>query len=734
MLKRISAVLLMSAIFAGVSSAQTWIRGQQVSISPKNVSLLVNETSVLKAYARTSTGVPVTKPGIEWVSRDTTKVNVVSKTNDQADIAARSEGNAWIIASWTTKSGKFYDSVLVVVNPITLGSLPWVQGQQLLLMPKTNTETFTLYDKDSVFLQGVARTSQGVLIADPLIQFQVDSAVGKIRRITNATAMFTVKNKPLSGVVPIHASWSTRSGVFRDSSKFMIQRLPDPTDVAIENVVIMQSAQNKLNESALIENRAALVRVFLRGSVSAIASPQVRVQLMQNGVSFKTVYPSGPTTIPVVQTPELRTSTWNVLLDSTDVRPNLQIKVDLQNHVDADVTNNRWPRSDSAFAVRVSRLPNTHIRFVPVFHAKSNRLGGITPATAESFLKEFRVMFPYSTLTYDIRDVYTTNLDTLRSNGSVWTSLLAEINILRSVESGNTMYYVGVVNVNYGSGAAGYAYIPGWASVVWDAVGTRGRVTAHELGHNMSRSHIPACGAANATTQYPYVAGRIGNVGWNYMTNTIVDTTNTDIMGYCSNQWTSDYTWNGVLSWRQYAQTLATPPAFFMNTDIIQVSGRIKSDTVMVDDIFRYSSTPTEDRLPSPYKIRLWSHDTILGVIPFTPITIDHNNEQHFTIKHEVSSTQVVTKLEVLYNNNVLNTQRIHNEPQDSVTVLRKDSNLVTINWNGNWNSALLIDTDSGRVLGTVKKSGDSIFFTNKKLTIILSKGLTNQTHLINLP
>ena len=46
---------------------------------------------------------------------------------------------------------------------------------------------------------------------------------------------------------------------------------------------------------------------------------------------------------------------------------------------------------------------------------------------------------------------------------------------------------------------------------------------------------------------YPYANAALGSWGWNSRTQTLFDPNRTtDIMGYCSPQWISDYTYSGI--------------------------------------------------------------------------------------------------------------------------------------------------------------------------------------------
>jgi len=73
---------------------------------------------------------------------------------------------------------------------------------------------------------------------------------------------------------------------------------------------------------------------------------------------------------------------------------------------------------------------------------------------------------------------------------------------------------------------------------------------AHEIGHNHGRSHAPCANGTGMTgidNNYPYTKGALGVWGYDSRTQKLWDPAkSTDIMGYCNNQWVSDYTYEGL--------------------------------------------------------------------------------------------------------------------------------------------------------------------------------------------
>ena len=83
---------------------------------------------------------------------------------------------------------------------------------------------------------------------------------------------------------------------------------------------------------------------------------------------------------------------------------------------------------------------------------------------------------------------------------------------------------------------------------------------AHELGHMHGRGHAP-CGVSwwSRDRSYPYGGGLVGVRGWDARGDRIWGADEaTDFMGYCGNQWVSDYTYQGLLDRMGEAHLLAS--------------------------------------------------------------------------------------------------------------------------------------------------------------------------------
>jgi hypothetical protein len=149
---------------------------------------------------------------------------------------------------------------------------------------------------------------------------------------------------------------------------------------------------------------------------------------------------------------------------------------------------------------------------------------------------------------------------------------------------------------------AGVGYIGREAAIGWDKPSSRGSVAAHEWGHNWGREHAPCGGAGNPDANYPYTGGEIGVIGYDLVNGDLKPADSHDLMGYCDAEWISDYTYEGVMSFRSSESSPASGMAGAIQPALL-VWGRIENGRAVLEPAFRISARPSLPRRPGPYRL-----------------------------------------------------------------------------------------------------------------------------------
>lgn len=417
-------------------------------------------------------------------------------------------------------------------------------------------------------------------------------------------------------------------------------------DFAIQGMYLTQGVQRFDGGVPLVANKDGWLRVFVTSPAQGSAMPTVRVRLYQGGsvVQTFTVSATG-TTVPATVDEGNLGQSWNVAIPANRIQPGLAILADVDptNAVaESNESNNSFPGTGTPVPMDVRTLNTFNVRFVPV--TQGGLTGDVTSANADSYLTYSRSIWPIAATTVDVRAGFTTadTANVLQSgNGNgAWGRILGEVNALRAAD-GSTAYYAGIVRTTYSSGVAGIGYVPGRTVLSWDRTGSRGSVLAHEFGHNFGRNHAPCGGVQGADASYPYTGGVIGHWGFDVRLantsgigtpNVLKPTTFTDLMGYCSNEWVSDYTFRAALDYRTSGSTTALQAGDYVQPALL-VWGRVTAAGVQLEpavELVTRASVPTGE---GTHALEITD---AAGVVVhrgrFTPLTVDHaeDGEAHF--------------------------------------------------------------------------------------------------------
>ncbi|MBC8074691.1 MAG: hypothetical protein H7Y32_01335 [Chloroflexales bacterium] len=307
--------------------------------------------------------------------------------------------------------------------------------------------------------------------------------------------------------------------------------------------------------AAIIQSRPARVRVFVdleSGWASRVVSARL---LLTNGDLTPSYF--AKRTVSQASTENSFATTFNFDVTPEDITATTRYAVEI---VECDGTpagtpgRARFPASaDQALETR--RTGPLKIRFIPL-NANGRTAASDTPRL-QIYRDYLARMFPSTLVEYTLGG--TLNISqTISAQGDGWSPALDQLqNLHESDGAANDVYYYGLFQptdtINQycqGGCVAGIGYVTGGNSN-----GRHNRVSlglsyankdsaetmAHEIGHNHGRPHSPCGGPDDPDPAFPHAGGRIGWWGYEAPEALHNPANDTDIMGYCGNQWVSDY-------------------------------------------------------------------------------------------------------------------------------------------------------------------------------------------------
>lgn len=517
---------------------------------------------------------------------------------------------------------------------------------------------------------------------------------------------------------------------------------------AITNVYLTQAIQKLDNSVTLVAGRDALLRVFVRANAANTVRPDVRVRIYTGASLVQTATLTAPESgVRTVIAEGTLTSTWNLLVPGANIRPTTRVLVELdptQSTTDVNRSDNVWPTSGTPQSVSVNTVPTFNVRFVPIVVGALT--GNVSEGNKASFLSSVQRLFPLSAVVSDVRAPFTSSATEIQSNDTngQWLTALSEINALRTTDGApSTTHYYGVLKASYTSGIAGYGYMPGRAAIGWDHLPSGDRVAAHEWGHNFSRNHAP-CGTSG-DTNYPHAGGVINFWGWNSLTNTLVSPTSTDVMGYCSNQWISDYNWAAVMQYRSASGSVSSPQA---PGEGLLVWGRVVNGQPQLEPAFRVKAPVSASALSASHRLELLDADgTALLDTPIEAQRVDHataSDERQFavivpwsaTLEARLASIRVRdarSPLSATTRRSARMTAPATGgtpvvtplQAQIQAQVTRTTDGRARVTWNSSaYPMAMVRDASTGALMGFVRRSGDAVVTGGRAVEVVYSDGV----------
>ncbi|HEU5041659.1 MAG TPA: hypothetical protein VFT84_12590 [Gemmatimonadales bacterium] len=406
----------------------------------------------------------------------------------------------------------------------------------------------------------------------------------------------------------------------------------------IDGVYLTQSVQTYAGAVPLVAGRDGYLRVFVTASQTNAAPPDVRVRFYQGGiqVSEQTIVHAGNT--PLVPNEASLASSWNLAVPKTLIQPTLSIRVDVDPanlFSETAETDNVFPSSGAPLAFDVRTAAPFHVTLIPVVTSVDGRVGNVTVANKDQFLTATMKMHPLPSYDALVGGSLTipANVAPLESdNGNQsWNTILGQLQA-RRVADNSSRYYMGIVNPSYAGGVAGIGYVGDPVALAWDKLPSAALVAAHEWGHNWGRNHTSCGEPSGQDPLYPYPGGNIGVYGLDVATLTLKQPTAPDLMGYCSNEWISDYTYRGVLQWRSAEPAVAAGLSQAVQPTLV-VWGRVEAGQVVLEPAFEATTRPSLPARGGAYRIEGRADDgSRLFGVDFDPVLVadDGRGAAHF--------------------------------------------------------------------------------------------------------
>lgn len=518
---------------------------------------------------------------------------------------------------------------------------------------------------------------------------------------------------------------------------------PAGPDMEITAIEVTQAVQDLNNSVELIAGKRTYVRVHVDSplninDVSANLSGQ-----RGSTTLFPTLLPGNPGADILIRTNPVRgqinDSFWFELPGSWLGAGSLTLTARL----DPASAKNDPNLVNNLRSVTVNLLPTPPLRLR--LHNVSYTVGAATHIANNSHLSALeswlRSAYPISNLqvtrtTFTYPTSGLPNVDTLNS----YLALGKLLRIIFTGEDGRYVYY-GMVNDGGGFMRGKAAGIPGTIAsgptgsgrFAWDTDGSYGDwYGGHEIAHTRGRYHAEFCGAGGGVA-YPYSSGRISPTtsgptalyGFDIRNQTIYGPTWTDVMTYCSYQWISDYTYEGIRSYTvSVGQSSPNSARARQAEQVLVIGGLVDLDSNEIT-LQQVHFLPAGGFVQPPPEgddwtlVQLDANDQTLAVLPFEPqiMTDDEETEgQPALIAISTEAEQGLAAFEIRYQGQVIEARKASpNAPIVAITAPKESQQLDNVPFTFEWQGS----DDDGDTL-----TYDVMYSNNNETWEALSVGL----------
>jgi hypothetical protein len=330
--------------------------------------------------------------------------------------------------------------------------------------------------------------------------------------------------------------------------------------------VVKNGAWLATRNAPVVAGRPALVRVYVAPE-SGFGGGAVTAELRVESASKKFPLVRETKAITKASTDEDTRSTFNLEVPAEYLTTDATFQVALTSPDGDQVagsSNARFPRDGSQQRLNAKASGKVKVVVVPVKYDAdgSGRVPDVGAAQIELYKKTMMSRYPATDVEITVRAPWSWATPISR-NGSGFSQVLSAITRLRQQDgAAKDVYYYGALApaASFGSFCGG-GCVTGLSTVVDSpqvssmrasvGIGFTGydsaNTMAHEVGHAHGRNHAPCGGAQGTDPDFPYSDGTIGVWGYDILAKTLISPTRGhDMMGYCPNEWVSDYTFSGL--------------------------------------------------------------------------------------------------------------------------------------------------------------------------------------------
>ncbi len=594
----------------------------------------------------------------------------------------------------------------------------------------------------AITVSGPSGFSQTVTASRTLTGLTPGSYVVDAASVSSGGAQYN--GNPATQTVAVATNATSSAGVAYSTGA------PSGLNLRIDGLYLTQSVQTYSGSVPLVKGRDGYLRVFVTASQVNASAPTVRVRFYSSGVLTSTVSINAPgASVPQSPNEGSLNSSWNIPVSRTLIQPNLSILADVDptNAVaESNETDNAFPASGSPLAMDVRTTATFSVRLVPVRQSVNGSVGNVSSANKDQFLVTTMKIHPLAAYDADVRSTYTTSAAAVDPNNSnnAWTTILSELSTLRTADGSSRNYY-GVLHPGYTSGVAGIGYVGGRAALGWDYLPSASDVAAHEWGHNWGRNHAPCGNPSGIDPDYPYANAAIGVYGFDLTTSTLKPPTATDVMGYCNNQWISDYTYLGVLNYRAASPSVASAFSQAMQRCLL-VWGRIVDGQPVLEPAFEVVTRPSLPAHGGPYTVEGTDDaGSRIFSLSFTPelVADDPRGDRQFSFAVPLRSERAaqIASLRLAGGGRAAAIRRSYRmTPQIRsvpvpVEARRSAPGRVALRWDASRHPMVMVrDATTGEVLSLARGGAAEVFTDRTDLDLVVSNSVQSRQVRVVVP